>query len=68
MKNMYVHNHANGESNQFTDGTVISTSAHIHSPPTQTLFYHKSMHFILEYLSVYLFLEGERKFPEVYRH
>ena len=55
------------EPNWSTDGTVIGANAHTHSPLHKLYIYHKFMHFILEYLSVYLFLEGERKFPEVYR-
>ena len=66
MENMYMHQHAKAEPNRSTDGTATSTDARTHSPPTQTLFYHKSMHFILEYLS-YTYLWSKRKFPEVYR-
>ena len=38
MEDMYVHQHAKGEPNWFTDGTVIGTNACTCSPPTQTLF------------------------------
>ena len=66
---MYKHQHTKGQLNHYRGGTVISPDAHTHSPLTQTLFLpFKSMHFILVYLSVYLFLEGEQKFPTVYRH
>ena len=35
---MYVHQYIKGDPNQFTDGAIIATNAHTHSPPTQTLF------------------------------
>ena len=56
MRDTYVH-HTKGQPNQCRDGTVNSMYAHTHSPPTQTLFYHKSMHFKLVYLSVYISLD-----------
>ena len=61
---MYVHQHTKGELNQSTDDAVIGADAHAHSPPTQTLFsllLHLDIH-------LYIYLEGEQKFPEVYRH
>ena len=55
MEDIYVHQYTKEELNWFTDGTVISTDAHTHSPLIQTL----SLYSILEYLAIYIYLEGE---------
>ena len=71
MEDMYVHQHTKVEPNWSTDGTVISADVHTHSPPTQTLFYHKSMHFLLVYLSIYIALDLYIRVNEnslAYRH
>ena len=36
---MYVHQCAKGDPNWFTDGAVIGTDVHTHSPPNQTLIF-----------------------------
>ena len=38
MEDMYMHQQANREPNQSTDGVVIGADVHTCSPPTQTLF------------------------------
>ena len=45
---MYVYQHAEGELNQFSDGTVIGANVHTHSSPKQTLFS------LLLYLDIHL--------------
>ena len=40
--------------NQLRDGAVISTDAHTHSPPTQTLFFTTDLS--ISYLNIYLSL------------
>ena len=73
MEDMYTHQCVKEKPNQFIDGTVIGPNAHTHSPLNQTLFYHRSTHFIpsqklylsILYLSIYLsyvFHKGEQKF------
>ena len=68
---MYVHQHAKGEPNQFTDGTVTGTNVYTHSPIHKLYFDHKFMHFQLAYLSVYISLNhyiGANKNFTAYRH
>ena len=36
METIFVHQSTLGELNQFTDGTVIGTNVHTHSPTIQT--------------------------------
>ena len=54
---MHVHQHTKVEPNQSTDGTVIGTDVHTCSPMHKLYFYHKSMHFLLVYLSIYIALD-----------
>ena len=70
---MYVHQYAKRKPNQFTDSTVISTNVHPHSPPIQTPFYPKFKHFILDYLSIYIYISLDlyiwvNENPLAYRH
>ena len=56
MEDIYVHQHIKGELNPFRDSTVFGTNAHTHSPLHKLYFYHKSMHFKLVYVSVYIYI------------
>ena len=40
--------------NWFRDGAVISADVHTHFPLHKLYFYHKSMYFLLVYLSIYI--------------
>ena len=57
MEDMWIHQCTKGELNQLRDATVISADIHTHSPLHKLYFYHKSKHFILEYLSIYIALD-----------
>ena len=70
MGDMWVHQCTKGELNQFRDGTEKCPNACTCFPLHKLYFYHKSMHFILEYLSIYIYssrpvYKGERKFPSL---
>ena len=56
MEDMYVHQYAKEEPNQFTNGVVISPDVHAHSPLTQTSF------LLQIYIYLYFFTSGKGKF------
>ena len=52
-----MHQYAKGEPNQFTDGTVIGTDVHTHSPPTQTVFLPQIYAFsTCIFISIYIYI------------
>ena len=54
MEDMYVSQHAKGELNWSTDGTVIGANVHTYFPPTQTLF---TINLCILYLNIYLYIQ-----------
>ena len=53
---MHIHQHAKGELNQFRDGAVIDTDAHIHSPLKTYIF--------LLFTFIYIYM-GQTKIPKL---
>ena len=56
MKDMVAHQCTNREFNWSINAAIIGANEDMHPPLNKLYFYHKTMHFIFVYLSIYLFL------------